>query len=209
MKSFDKYGIKVPELLLPAEKVDLQSWAVIACDQYTQDRDYWERCRKNAENKPSTLNLILPEVYLNDADKSERIKRIHNTMNEYMQNGVFAKPESGFMYIERTTAYGRVRKGLVVALDLETYEWKPFSKALTRATEATIVERIPPRMEIRRGAALESPHIMLLLNVIGQCDRGQTGLLRQLYQPGGRQGTVRKGRMCVQITCFQCSRSFV
>ena len=82
MKSFDKYGIKVPELLLPAEKVDLQSWAVIACDQYTQDRDYWERCRKNAENKPSTLNLILPEVYLNDADKSERIKRIHNTMNE-------------------------------------------------------------------------------------------------------------------------------
>ena len=169
MKSFDKYGIKVPELLLPAEKVDLQSWAVIACDQYTQDRDYWERCRKNAENKPSTLNLILPEVYLNDADKSERIKRIHNTMNEYMQNGVFAKPESGFMYIERTTAYGRVRKGLIVALDLETYEWKPFSKALTRATEATIVERIPPRMEIRRGAALESPHIMLLLNDPEKC----------------------------------------
>lgn len=164
MEKFSTYGLDVPELLLPKDGTDLEKWAVIACDQYTQDRDYWKRCEDFAGDNPSTLKLILPEVYLNDADKSDRISRIHNTMKEYIEGDVFAAPEKCFAYIERKTAYGRIRKGLIVALDLETYEWKPFSKALVRATEATIVERIPPRMEIRRGAPVESPHIMLLVN---------------------------------------------
>ena len=164
MSTFNKYGVEIPQILLPKKGSDYKAWSVIACDQYTQDRDYWARCEKNAEGKPSCINLILPEVYLNDADKAERIEKIHKNMVDYVDNGVFASEESEFVYIERTTAYGRVRKGLIVAIDLETYEWKPFSKALIRATEATIVDRIPPRMEIRRGAPLESPHIMLLVN---------------------------------------------
>ena len=164
MNDFNKYGVEIPKILLPKKGSDFKAWSVIACDQYTQDRDYWARCEKNAEGKPSCINLILPEVYLNDADKADRIAKIHKNMDEYVANGVFAPEEAEFVYIERKTAYGRVRKGLIVAIDLETYEWKPFSKALVRATEATIVDRIPPRMEIRRGAPLESPHIMLLVN---------------------------------------------
>ena len=163
MKTFEQMGVKIPEILLP-KNLDVSTWAVVACDQYTQDRGYWKSAEKTVGQKPSTLNIILPEVYLNDSDKPERIKKIRKTMNEYLENGIFSEPQKEFVYVERTTAYGRVRKGLVAAIDLETYEWKPFSKALVRATEATIVERIPPRMEIRRGAPLESPHIMLLVN---------------------------------------------
>lgn len=163
MKTFAEMGVQIPEILLP-ENLDVKTWSVVACDQYTQDRDYWKNAEKTASGKPSTLNIILPEVYLNDSDKPARIEKIRKTMSEYMNGGVFAAPEKEFVYVERTTAYGRVRHGLVCAIDLETYEWKPFSKALIRATEATIVDRIPPRMEIRRGAPLELPHIMLLVN---------------------------------------------
>jgi uncharacterized protein (DUF1015 family) len=164
MEKINTYGLTVPEILLPAATTDLKAWAVIACDQHTQDREYWKRCEATAAGKPSTLHIILPEVYLGDADKQERIKSIHSAMENYLKDDVFSAAKKCFIYIERTTSYGRVRKGLVTALDLEAYEWEPDSKALVRATEATIVERIPPRMEIRRGAALESPHIMLLAN---------------------------------------------
>lgn len=163
MKTFEQMGIKIPEILLPKD-LDVKTWSVVACDQYTQDREYWKNAEKTAAGKPSTLNIILPEVYLNDSDKSQRIEKIRATMKEYINGGVFAAPEKEAVYVERTTAYGRVRHGLVCAVDLETYEWKPFSKALIRATEATIVDRIPPRMEIRRNAPLELPHIMLLVN---------------------------------------------
>ena len=163
MKKLEDFGMKVPEILLPAN-VDLSKWSVIACDQYTQDLDYWKKAEACAAGSPSTLNLILPEVYLNSPDKSERIAKIRQTMKEYLGTTVFAPPFHGFIYIERKTAFGRMRKGLVAQIDLETYEWKPFSKANIRATEATIVERIPPRKEIRKGAPLELPHIMLLVN---------------------------------------------
>ena len=172
MKNLDEFGVKVPEILLPA-KIDLSKWSVIACDQYTQDLDYWKKAEASAGGAPSTLNLILPEVYLGSPDKPERIKKIRQTMKEYLGegdpehvegSGIFAAPRSCMIYLERTTAFGRTRRGLVAQIDLETYEWKPFSKANIRATEATIVERIPPRMEIRRGAPLELPHIMLLVD---------------------------------------------
>ena len=163
MKKLEDFGMKVPEILLPAN-VDLSKWSVITCDQYTQDLDYWKRAEAAAAGAPSTLNLILPEVYLGAPDKAERIAKIRQTMKEYLGGGVFAAPFNGFIYIERKTAFGRMRKGLVAQIDLETYEWKPFSKANIRATEATIVERIPPRKEIRKGAPLELPHIMLLVN---------------------------------------------
>ena len=145
MKTFAEMGVQIPEILLP-ENLDVKTWSVVACDQYTQDRDYWKNVEKTAAGKPSSLNIILPEVYLNDADKPARIEKIRKTMSEYMNGGVFAAPEKEFVYVERTTAYGRVRQALI------------------RATEATIVDRIPPRMEIRRGAPLELPHIMLLVN---------------------------------------------
>lgn len=163
MKNFSNYGIKIPEILLP-QNIDTETWSVVACDQYTQDRDYWKKVEQTAAGKNSTLNIILPEVYLNDSDKPSRIQKIKDTMKSYIDTGVFAEPKEEFIYIERTTAYGRVRHGLMACIDLDTYEWKPFSKALIRATEATILERIPPRMEIRRGAPIESPHIMLLVN---------------------------------------------
>lgn len=163
MKKLEEFGIRVPEILLP-KNIDVKSWSVIACDQYTQDLDYWKKAEAAAAGKPSTLNLILPEVYLNSPDKPQRIEKIRKTMKEYIEGNVFAAPRKSMIYLERKTAFGRTRKGLVAEIDLETYEWKPFSKANIRATEATIVERIPPRMEIRRGAPLELPHIMLLVD---------------------------------------------
>ena len=163
MKKIEDFGLSVPEILLP-KNIDVSSWSVIACDQYTQDLDYWKRAEAAAAGKPSTLNLILPEVYLGSPDKPQRIEKIRKTMKEYLESSVFAEPRKSMIYIERKTAFGRTRKGLIAQIDLETYEWKPFSKANIRATEATIVERIPPRMEIRRGAPLELPHIMLLVN---------------------------------------------
>ncbi len=163
-ESLRQRGVAVPEILLPKAGLDLSKWAVIACDQYTQDREYWENARERAAGAPSALGMILPEVYLEDGDRSERLSSIRKTMRAYMESGVFAPPLKGFTYIERVTAYGRTRKGLVAAIDLEAYEWKPGTAAPIRATEATIVDRIPPRMEIRRGAPLESPHIMLLVN---------------------------------------------
>ena len=163
MKQLDEFGIKIPQILLP-KNIDVKTWSVIACDQYTQDKAYWKKAEETAGNKPSTLKLILPEVYLNSPDKNERIQKIRSTMNDYLNDGIFKEPEDCFIAIERKTAFGRTRKGLLAQIDLDTYEWKPFSKANIRATEATIVERIPPRMEIRKGAPLELPHIMLLVN---------------------------------------------
>lgn len=163
MKKLEDLGLRIPEILLP-KNIDLSTWSVIACDQYTQDKDYWKNVEEKAGNKPSTLNLILPEVYLGSPDKADRIKKIRQSMKDYLDTGVFADAKKCFIYLERKTAFGRTRKGLVAQIDLETYEWKPFSKANIRATEATIVERIPPRMEIRKGAPLELPHIMLLVN---------------------------------------------
>lgn len=163
MKKLDEFGIKIPEILLP-KNIDLSTWSVIACDQYTQDLAYWKKAEETAAGKPSTLNLILPEVYLGSPDKPQRIEKIRQTMKDYINGDVFDAPKNCLVYMERTTAFGRIRKGLVAQIDLETYEWKPFSKANIRATEATIVDRIPPRMEIRRGAPLELPHIMLLVN---------------------------------------------
>lgn len=162
MKNFSKFGVQIPGILLP-KNIDLKTWAVIACDQYTQEKDYWAKAAEIAGDKPSTLNLIFPEVYLNDADRDERIGKIKRTMRDYLSKDFFDETEE-CIYIERKTEYGRTRRGLILAVDLEKYEWKPDSKALIRATEATVPERIPPRMKIRNGAPLELPHIMLLAN---------------------------------------------
>ena len=162
MKS-EIYGIKTPEILLP-KQIDVGKWSVIACDQYTQDEKYWENAAKTAGDSPSALNLIFPEVFLEKSGKAARIEKIHETMKRYIADGIFAPPETEMIYLERTVQSGKKRCGLVVAVDLECYDWTSGSRALIRATEATIPERIPPRKAVREGATLESPHIMLLVN---------------------------------------------
>ena len=163
MKTLGELGVKIPKILLP-KNLDIKTWATIACDQYTQDRQYWKQVYSIVGSNPSTVKITFPEVFLGQNDRQERIQNIKKEMQSYIRQGIFDSPQEECIYLERTTKYGRVRHGLVVSIDLDTYEWKPFSKALIRATEATIVERIPPRMEIRKEAIIETPHIMLLVN---------------------------------------------
>ncbi|GHV94185.1 hypothetical protein AGMMS50293_05050 [Spirochaetia bacterium] len=156
-------GIEIPEIILPGN-IDLQKWAVIACDQFTQDRDYWEKVKSTVDDAPSTLNLIFPEVFLPDGGKELRITGIHQTMERYLNGGIFTAPRRGCVYLERDTPFQKRRRGLVAAVDLEQYNWAPAARPLIRSTEGTVAERLPPRMDIRRGAPLETPHILLLID---------------------------------------------
>ena len=156
-------GIEIPSILLP-QGVDMRKWPVIACDQFTQDRDYWEKVKSVASGAPSTFNLIFPEVFLADTGAEKRIADIHSAMRRYLADGVFGEPRQGFVYIERDTPYQKKRRGLVAAVDLERYDWHPDARPPIRSTEGTVAERLPPRMDIRRGAPLELPHILLLID---------------------------------------------
>jgi hypothetical protein len=162
MKIFDSLAISIPEILLPAKGIDLTKWPVIACDQYTSEPEYWEKVEAFVGQAPSTLHLIYPEVYLNTPDKEARIARIQAKMKEYLSQGIFQSVE-GMLYVERETAHGW-RKGLLLGVDLDKYDYNPKASSLIRATEGTILERIPPRVKIREGAALEVPHIMILVD---------------------------------------------
>ncbi|MDR3247213.1 MAG: DUF1015 domain-containing protein [Treponema sp.] len=157
-------GLAIPEILLPRDSADLSRWAIIACDQFTQDRAYWDHVRKAVGDHPSTLNLVFPEVYLENDDRKKRIASIHRAMDSYLAEGVFAPPFKGCVYVERSTPYHKRRRGLIIAVDLDRYDWTGRAKALIRATEGTVPERLPPRMDIRRGASLESPHILVLVD---------------------------------------------
>ena len=137
-------------------------WACVACDQYTSEKEYWEAAEGLVGDAPSTLRLMLPEAYL-DREESE-IPKINAKMREYLENGVLQCHENTMIYLERVQSDGRVRRGLVCAIDLEDYDFSKGSSTLTRATEGTVLERIPPRVAIRRGAALEMPHIMILID---------------------------------------------
>ncbi len=160
----EKIALKVPEIYLPARKEHMQEWAVVACDQYSSDTAYWQDVEKIVQKEPSTLHLIFPECYLNEPKPEKRIQAINETMKTYLETGVLAKNEPAFFLVERETASGAVRYGLVVALDLEAYDYSKESKSLIRATEGTIEDRIPPRKKIREGASLELPHILVLID---------------------------------------------
>ncbi len=168
MKDIDerlaRLGTAVPEVLLPKTGTDLEAWAVVACDQFTQDREYWSRVEARAGTAPSTLQMIFPEVYLEDGDRPARIAAIRSAMESYLEDGTFAPSVRGLVYIERKTPLQPLRRGLIVAVDLERYRWQPEERPLVRATEGTVKERIPPRMEIRRGAPVESPHVLILID---------------------------------------------
>jgi Protein of unknown function (DUF1015) len=162
-------GVALPEILLPAEGIDYAKWAVVACDQYSSERGYWERAEAAVAGSPSTLDLIFPEAYLEDADADERIARIQARMRDYLGRGALVPAGECFVLVERfTPGSEKPRVGLVLAVDLEAYRYGADSKSLIRPTEGTIVERLPPRMRIRRGAELELPHIMLLLDDPGR-----------------------------------------
>lgn len=163
-KDFNRFGLSVPEIWLPEEGVDQQRWSVVACDQYTSEPEYWQRVEKRVGDAPSTLRLIYPECYLNEANPQERIEKIQKTMHQYLQEQVLRSCGDGFILVKRQTADGKSRWGLMAAVDLEQYNYHKDSTSLIRATEGTILERLPPRIRIREGAPLELPHIMILLN---------------------------------------------
>jgi len=160
-------GIDISSVLIPKNGISLDKWAVIACDQYTSEPEYWEKVDKLVGGEPSTLRLIFPEVYLereSSDQKKQRIEKINKTMCEYLDNGYFDEIQNSFIYIERTVKSGKTRKGLLFAVDLELYDFSKGSESLIRATEGTILDRLPPRIQIREKACLELPHIMLLVD---------------------------------------------
>lgn len=149
------------DILLPKE--NFENWSVIACDQYTSQPDYWEKTAEIVGESPSALNIILPEAYLSN-DNSKRIDLINKNMSSYLDSDVFENHSDTIVYIERTLKNGSFRKGLVGLIDLEDYSYNKDADTLIRATEETVTSRIPPRVEIRKEATLEIPHIMLLID---------------------------------------------
>lgn len=153
------------DILLPRLTAEgMSKWAAVACDQYTGEPEYWATTREIVGNAPSTLDLILPEVYLNEPDCGERIAKIHENMANCLKDDLFNVHNDCFILTKRTQADGRLRVGLVGAIDLEMYDYNKGSRSQVRATEATVAARIPPRVKIRMNAPLELPHIMILID---------------------------------------------
>jgi len=155
-------GIKIPDLLLPKPGIDLGKWAVIACDQFTSEPEYWQQVETIVGESPSTYHMILPEIYLDTPEEERRIEATQHTMQHYLERGIFRKLQD-FIYVLRTVN-GQTRRGLMVALDLEYYDFRKGAQTLVRATEGTILDRLPPRILIRQGAPLECPHILVLFD---------------------------------------------
>ncbi len=162
MKIISDLGIQIPQVYLPKPGTDLTKWAVIACDQFTSQPEYWSDVEKIIGDAPSTYNLTFPEVFLENSGGDERIQNIQASMRKYTDEGIL-QPYDGLVYVERTVG-GKTRKGIVLCLDLEAYDYNKGSSSLVRATEGTIVDRLPPRMKIREGATLELPHILVLID---------------------------------------------
>lgn len=175
------------DILLP-KNADFSKWAVIACDQFTSQPEYWEEVGREVGDAPSTLHMILPEVLLPGTDA--QISAIHETMAEYLNTDVFAQYKDSYIYVERTLLDGSVRKGLVGALDLNCYDYHPDTVAPVRATEATVQERIPPRMRVRMGAPLEMPHVLLL------CDDQKKSIIEPLAEQKENMEKVYDFTLC-------------
>ena len=162
-KRLEKLGLQAADILIPRKDVDLTKWAVVACDQFTSEKDYWHDVEKTVGDAPSTLKLIFPECYLDDGDDERRINAINKTMKEYVDADLFKTYKNCFFLVRRTCG-SACRWGLMAALDLDRYSWEKGSTSLIRATEGTILSRIPPRKKIRKDAPLEIPHIMVLIS---------------------------------------------
>lgn len=182
MSTFNKADILIPKDL------DLKKWSVVACDQYTSQPEYWNEVSEITKDAPSTLNIVFPEAFLSEGDA--RIEKINKTMSEYLESGIFEECLESMIYVERTMSNGKVRKGIIGTVDLEDYDFSVGSQSKIRATEGTVLERIPPRVKIRENAPLELPHIMLLIDdeqrtVIEQCEKGEMIYDFDLMQGGG------------------------
>lgn len=151
-----------PEILLP-RNVDMNAWACIACDQFTSEPEYWNSLKESINGKPSTLDMFLPEIYLND-NLEERVSKINANIKNYLNDGVMQPLKKGLILTVRSTPFVKKRIGIVAAIDLEKYEYSQKSNALIRSTEGTIEERIPPRLKIRKDADVEFPHVMILFD---------------------------------------------
>lgn len=162
MKNFPKLGFQIPDILLPKADIDPSRWAVIACDQFTSEPEYWEQVEKAVGDSPSTFHMILPEVMLGTPGEKDRIQSTQLAMKQYLEKDLFIQRQ-GFILVERQTT-SKTRYGLMLALDLEKYDYNKGSQTLIRATEGTIIERLPPRIRIREGASLELPHILVLID---------------------------------------------
>ena len=156
-------------ILLP-KVASMDKWAVIACDQFSAQPEYWQRVRQYAKGAPSAVNLILPECDL-EGQWLSKVNTINETMLSYVQQGIFEEYKDSFIYVERTLLSGKIRRGVVGSVDLEEYNYTPDSQSSVRATEKTVLERIPPRQKIRQNASLELPHVLLL------CDDPEQQLL--------------------------------
>lgn len=182
MKTFKKADILIPK------DIDFTKWSVVACDQYTSQPEYWKETAEIVGNAPSALNIVFPEAFLSEGDA--RIAEINAKMKEYIESGIFEELLDSMIYVERTDSAGKVRRGIIGAVDLEDYDFSVGSKSKIRATEGTVLSRIPPRVKIRENAPLELPHIMLLIDdkdktVIEQTDKGELIYDFDLMQGGG------------------------
>ena len=176
------HSFSAADILLP--KACFENWATIACDQYTSEPEYWERVRCAAGDKPSALNVVLPEVYLS-ADNSQYIDKINNNMQSYLDDHIFDEYKDSLIFVERIQSDGKCRRGMVGKIDLESYDYRSGTDAEIRATEQTVLSRIPPRVEIRKNAPLELPHVMLLFDepenqIFSYLDANKSGF-KKLY----------------------------
>jgi hypothetical protein len=183
MRNYPVVGLQVADILLPKAGTDLRKWAVIACDQFTSEPEYWEEVSCLVGDAPSTFHLILPEVFLGSSEEAARVESTRQAMHRYLSDDLFTSHE-GLVYLERTTN-GHTRHGLMIALDLEKYDYNQGSQTLVRSTEGTILDRLPPRIRIRSGAALELPHILVLIDdpdgTVIEPLTTQVGRLEKLY----------------------------
>ena len=158
-----KIPFKRGNILLP-KNTDMTKWSVVACDQYTSEPEYWNDVEKIVGDAPSTLKLTLPEIYLEDENVSERIAKINSNMKALLDEDFFNEYKDSMIYLERTQSDGKIREGLIGVVDLEAYSYEKGAETPIRATEKTVIERIPPRVKIRENAPLELPHIMILID---------------------------------------------
>ena len=176
MSTFEEMGINIPEILIPdTEKTDISKWSVIACDQYTAATDYWDDVKSITEGNSSAVNLILPECYLKQIDIDEELVKINSNMEKYLESGILKKLEKGFVLVERKTPFTTSRKGLLIAVDLEKYDYSEVADTPIRPTEKTVVDRLPPRIKIRENASLDLPHILFLI------DDSENTVIEKLY----------------------------
>ena len=156
-------NIFVPTDILIPEGTPMDAWSVIACDQFSSEPEYWERVKDNVGARPSTLKMIIPEAYLEEIDEGQKIDEICEAMEDYVRNQIFRESKESFIYVERTQSDGRTRKGIVGAVDLEEYDFTGVTASI-RASEGTVLDRLPPRIRVRKAAQLELPHIITFID---------------------------------------------